>query len=198
MYAEERLAERFLKLSWLAVLDEDNAGNRGNLFEAFVRVKFSQPVVLKIDRESLPYAPVNARANQKKNFVKSSQAIDLSSKRTIVRVAGPNESVKGSTNMDLLFYSKNESEELTDMIMRVVGGYLAVQVTIQKKHSASPDDMRSLVQALNLQHHERLTIIYVMPKSRLAAFETSPVNPLLEAPDLAENVVIYHMAIDDD
>ena len=57
---------------------------------------------------------------------------------------------------------------------------------------ASPSDIRSLVQVLNLQDHKQLTIIYAVPKSRLVAlFETLPVNLLLETPDLVKNVVIY-------
>lgn len=59
--------EKFLKLSWFAGLDEDNAVNRGNLFEALARVKLSRPIELAIDRQSLSQIPKNARANQRKN-----------------------------------------------------------------------------------------------------------------------------------
>ena len=57
---EERLALKFLKTSWYNVLDEGNAGNRGNLFEAYVRKKFSMgPVTFSKEeaRESLRTKP---------------------------------------------------------------------------------------------------------------------------------------------
>ena len=40
-YVAEQLAARWLKISWYAIIDEDNAGNRGNLFEAYLRQLFA-------------------------------------------------------------------------------------------------------------------------------------------------------------
>jgi hypothetical protein len=44
-FVEEVLARTFLDTKWFNVIDEQNAGNRGNLFESYIRVLFSQGIV---------------------------------------------------------------------------------------------------------------------------------------------------------
>jgi len=60
-YIEERVAAKFLRNCWFAVLNEDrpNAGNRGNFFEGFVRQKFSQAPANynMICCQSVPFCP---------------------------------------------------------------------------------------------------------------------------------------------
>lgn len=107
---KEKVAEKFLKLSWFAGLDEDNAGsNRGNLFEALVRTKFSRLIELAMHRQSLSQVPKNARANQRKNYIDCSKGIRLNSKMTIVRVSELINDVKAATSKNKLSYSKHES-----------------------------------------------------------------------------------------
>ena len=55
---EERITAQFLRNSWFSVLNKDNAGNRGNLFEAFVCQNFSHvPANHVIFQESRPTHP---------------------------------------------------------------------------------------------------------------------------------------------
>eukprot|EP00550_Attheya_septentrionalis_P010248 CAMPEP_0198288484 /NCGR_PEP_ID=MMETSP1449-20131203/6965_1 /TAXON_ID=420275 /ORGANISM="Attheya septentrionalis, Strain CCMP2084" /LENGTH=587 /DNA_ID=CAMNT_0043986629 /DNA_START=175 /DNA_END=1938 /DNA_ORIENTATION=- len=197
---EEQLAAKFLRMSWFAaVLDEDNSGNRGNLFEAFVREKFSRgPVVLATCRESLSTRPPKARAGTKKNYQAISAGRTLGSQRKIVRVSDMIARVRATTDESEMFYSKNESEPLVDMICRVASGYEATQVTIQVQQDAATEKIQALVDNLNLNETEHLTIVYAVPKLRYNEFSTNPVNPLLDAPELAGKVKILHVAIDDD
>lgn len=195
--AEEVIAEKHLKLAWYAVLNEDNSGNQGNLFKAFVRHKLAAPIELKMGRYSSPNAPSNGNKKTKKNYLPSSTVISLQARRKIVRVINLAESVKRTASDDTLFYSKDESEPLIDMICRFDRGFLAVQVTIRRKHDAETAKIAALVNALALGEGEKLVIVYAVPQNRLAEFETAPVNPLLGQTYLAEKVEIYHLAIDD-
>jgi hypothetical protein len=97
-----------------------------------------------------------------------------------------------------IFYSKNESEPLVDMICRVASGYKAIQVTIQVQHDAATETIQALVDNLNLNETEHLTIVYAVPKCRYNEFSTNPAILLLDVPELAEKVKILHVAIDND
>lgn len=202
-FAEELIAEQHLKLSWFAVLNEENAGNRGNLFEAFIRQKLSKPIDLSMDRWSSHKPPPKKRKEKKKekkkNCVESSFVISFPS-RYLKRVTNLAESVRNSeSDSNIMFYSKDESEELIDMICRFDGGFLAIQVTIQQKHTAKVEQIWKLLNALGpLPDGKKLIIVYAVPKNRLSEFETTPVNPLLDDPRLVKLVEIYHVGIDDD
>mmetsp|Transcript_6781 Transcript_6781/g.18953 ORF Transcript_6781/g.18953 Transcript_6781/m.18953 type:complete len:633 (+) Transcript_6781:153-2051(+) len=193
--AEEIIAVRRLKLSWYALLDEDNSSNRGNLFESFVRHKLSRALELKMDRDSSPFLPPKASKDKKKNYTQSSTVLKFP-ERTVVRVTNLAESVRNSQS-DLLFYSRDESEPLIDMICRFERGFLAIQVTIQPTHTAKAAAIRELLDALNLSDNEKLVIVFATPSNRLKNFKTAPVNPLLEHQDLAEKVEIHHVGITD-
>lgn len=194
-FAEEKIAEKRMQVSWYAVLDEDNSGNRGNLFEAFIRNKLAGPVEsLTMERQSSPDAPTTGK-DKRKNYVASDKTFSLPGRRSLCRVTNLAESVKKGT-VDTLFYSKDEFERLIDMICRIDEGYLAVQVTIRKQHDAGVDKIDRLVNDLALGPGKKLFLVYCLPQNRLADFETSPVNPLFGRPDLAEKVEIYHVAID--
>jgi hypothetical protein len=198
-FIEEQLAKKCLRRSWFALLDEDNSGNRGNLFEAFVREKFSHgPVKLTTCRESLPTRPPKAQAGAKKNYEAIPAGLTLGSQRKIIRVSDMIARVRATTDERELFYSKDESEPLVDMICRVASGYEATQATIQVQHDAATEQIQALVDNLNLNETERLTIVYAVPKLHYNEFSTNPVNPLLDAPELAGKVKILHVAIDDD
>jgi hypothetical protein len=104
------------------------------------------------------------------------------------------EAVVADPTQEKMYYSRNESEPLIDMIFRVDGGFDAIQSTIAKTHNAEADKIRSLKKALALTKDETLRIFYVLPKCRYDQFETNPVNPLLQHPDLS-NVFIYHVGV---
>jgi hypothetical protein len=106
-YVEEQLANKYLKTAWYAVLDEENSGNRGNLFEAYLRVKFSQAPVIFTSaeaRESL--RETLSRKNGKKNFKPIS--ITVGSARSVVRVSNMIEVVRNDKTLANMYYSKNE------------------------------------------------------------------------------------------
>lgn len=192
-HVEERLAIKHLRASWYAVLDEENSGNRGNIFESYLRVKFSkEPMRFSTAeaRESVRERP--GKKNEKKNY--RHVAITVGSSRSVLRVSNMVETVRTDQTQLNLYYSKNESEELIDMIYRVDGGFEAIQSTVRKSHDASPDKIRSLKTKLGLGENETLKIFYAVPSPRFAQFVTDPVNPLLDQPDLG-NVSIFHLCI---
>ncbi|KAL3923652.1 MAG: hypothetical protein SGILL_001537 [Bacillariaceae sp.] len=196
---EEMLAAKFLKLALYDVLDEENSGNRGNLFEAFVRRKLStSSVQYEMCRQSLPTKPDKGPGNMKKNYQKVTSGKILGSKRTIVRVSDMYRRVKDKKDKGEMVYSKNEREPLVDMICRVDNGYEATQATIQVTHTVRTQQIRTLVDKLGLSATEHLTIVYAAPKSRYNAFATDPVNPILGFPELANIVTILHVAVDDE
>jgi len=197
-YIEERLAFRHLKMSWYAVLDEGNAGNRGNLFESYLRVKFSKgPVRFSRDeaRQSLREAPPVGKKNERKNY--QPVAVTVGSNRTVVRVLNMIEAVRNDTTQQYMYYSKHESEPLIDMIYRVNDGFHAIQSTIAKKHDAEAQKIENLKMALQLGDGANLHFFYALPSSRFGDFRTDPVNPLLTAPDGLDltNVHIYHISV---
>uniref|UniRef100_A0A7S2UNA2 Uncharacterized protein n=1 Tax=Attheya septentrionalis TaxID=420275 RepID=A0A7S2UNA2_9STRA len=124
--------------------------------------------------------------------------MSFGSKRTIVRVNDMIAQVKAATGETEMFYSKNSSEPLIDMVCRVSDGFEATQVTIRVQHDAEAAKIQALVNSLDMKETEHLTIIYAVPRSRYNDFVTDPVNPLLNQPALARRVTIYHVAIDDD
>jgi hypothetical protein len=192
-YVEEQLANKYLKTAWYAVLDEENSGNRGNLFEAYVRVKFSQAPVIFTSaeaRESLRDRP--SKKNEKKNY--KPIAITVGSARNIVRVSNMIEAVRTDETLENMYYSKNEREPLIDMIFRVHGGFDCIQATIFETHNGEAEKIRTLKTQLGLGEGMTLRIFYAVPWSRYEIFVTSPVNPLLEQSDLG-NVLIYHVGV---
>ena len=198
-YVEEQLAKKYLKSSWYAILDEDNSGNRGNLFEAYLRVKFAQaPVTFSSAeaRESLRDKPVGKR-NEKKNYTPVSNDITVGSARTVVRVSNMIAAVRSDETQQNMYYSKNEREPLIDMIFRVEGGFDSIQATISENHKGEAEKIRTLKQQLGLGVGMTLRIFYAVPLSRYKNFVTSPVNPLLDQADLG-NVLIYHVGVSDD
>ena len=104
--------------------------------------------------------------------------------------------VKMAGEMEM-FYSKNESEPLIDMICWVENGFEATQATIQVTHDAKVAKIEALVNSLNMQETERLKIICAVPAICHKDFSTNLVNPLLDHPELAHKVSICHMAIGD-
>lgn len=196
-YVEERLAFRHIKMSWYEFLDEANAGNRGNLFESYVRLKFSNgPVVLEKEevRESIEQLPSHGPKNQKKNYQQVPGGMVVGAKRTVVRVLDIITTVRNDTDMNSFFYSKNEREPLIDMIFRVKDGCDAIQSTISKTHDAEAEKIRTLKRQLCLKDNEVLRIFYAVPSCIYNTFGTNPVNPLLGEQDLT-NVHIYHVSI---
>jgi hypothetical protein len=212
-YVEECVAIKFVRMSWFARLDDEecNAGNLGNLFESYVRAKFSQaPVVFTIGnaRESLRDEPAAlGNKKKKKNYEPVDNEITVGgSNRTIVRVSNMCAAVRSDTTQQNLYYSKSNNSEsqeepLIDMIYRVDGGFDAIQATIGAKvHDADDSEkIKQLMLDLDLQPAEMLRIFYAVPSSRFTAFKTSTaaVRPLL-ASDPPANVVIYHVAVRDD
>ncbi|MEM1008466.1 MAG: hypothetical protein AAGJ35_05630, partial [Myxococcota bacterium] len=183
-YVEELLAEKYLRTTWYQVLDEDNAGNWGNLFESYLRRKFSMGQVKLTEdqvRESKNKKPPN---KTEKNYLPVVGGMMLGAKRTIVRVSNMNEYVQTDQAKQYMVYSRNESEPLIDMIFRVENGYDAIQATISKKHGAAADKIRTLKRELNLKAGEKLRIFFAVPSSRYRDFVTDPVNPLLDQADL--------------
>ena len=86
-YIEERVANKYLKMSWFAVLNESNAGNCGSLFESYVRLKFSQQPVTFAGadaRESLRETPNTKNRREKKNYQHIQGEIELGSRRIVV------------------------------------------------------------------------------------------------------------------
>ena len=133
--AEEMIAERHLKLSWYAALDAGNSGNLGNLFESLVRSKVSKQVELAMDHDSSPDRPPQGSKDREKNYKQSSTVICFSN-RIIERVTNLAESVRNGS-IDRLYYSRDESEPLIDMICQSDRGFLAIQATIQTQHDAA-------------------------------------------------------------
>ena len=197
-FVEERLASRHLKISWYAVLDKDNEGNRGNLFESYLRLKFSSGPVLfsqeKIRESHREKPPASKR--ERKNYQPVPNGMTIGSDRNLVRVSDMNAAVHADQTQVNMFYSKDESEPLIDMIFRVDNGYDAVQATIGKSHGAATAKIRTLKAELGLQDDEKLRIFFAVPVGRFREFETAPVNPLLDEEDL-NNVFIYHIAVSD-
>ena len=199
-FVEECLAGNFLKISWFEVADEGNASNRGNLFESYVRSKFSMGQVELSEgdvRESCRDRPSGMPKNHKKNYRPVKGGMTIGSKRTIIRVSNVIEAVKEDSLKQSLFYSRNESLPLVDMIWRVDGGYDAIQATIRKEHDAAVGMLQGLVSALKLREDERLRIFYCVPSCRYESFVTNPVNPLLDE-SVLDNVSIYHVRITSD
>ena len=195
-YIEECLAAKYLRMAWYAVLDEENAGNRGNLFESYLRALFSQRSVSFSSDDALES---KRELPQKKNEKKNYQPVDtvaVGSHRTIVRVSNMYQAVRNDKTQQSMFYSRNESEPLIDMIYRVDDGFESVQATIRKKHDAEAAKIKKLKGDLNLGNDEKLKIFYAVPSTRFKDFVTNPVNPLLGHHDLG-NVSIYHIAISD-
>jgi hypothetical protein len=194
-YVEERLANKYLTTAWYAVIDEENSCNRGNLFEAYVRVKISQaPVIFTCAeaRESLRDRP--SKEIEKKNYKPFSNAITVGSARNIVQVSNMIEAVRTDETLENMYYSKNEREPLIDMIFRVDGGFDSIQATISETHNCEAEKIRTLKTKLGLQEGVTLRIFYAVPSSRYNNFVTSPVNPLLEQSEL-DNVLIYHVGV---
>ena len=96
-----------------------------------------------------------------------------------------------------MYYSRNESEPLIDMICRVDGGFDAIQSTISPTHKAQAKKIRELKADLGLDDNSTLRIFYAVPLCRYAGFLTDPVNPLLSEQDL-DNVRIYHIGVSGD
>ena len=195
-FVEECFARNFLKISWFEVADEGNASNRGNLFESYVRSKFSMgQVELSEDdvRESCREKP----KQYLKNYRPLKSGMTIGSKRGIVRASNMVDAVKKDSLKQSVFYSRNEREPLIDMIWRVDGGYDAIQATIRKDHGAAVEKIQNLVSALQLKEGERLRIFYCVPSCRYEGFATAPVNPLL-AKNVLDNVSIYHVRITSD
>ena len=195
-YVEEQLAKRHLKISWYAFLNEENHGNRGNLFESYLREKFSSKAIHFTEqevRESLRTKPPKP-SREIKNYEPVAGGMTIGSPRTITRVSNMNDRVRTDQSKQFMFYSKNQSEPLTDMIFRVDGGYDSIQSTVGKKHGATPDKIGALKTELNLADGETLRIFFVVPESRYAGFLTDPANPLYDQ-DALQNVHIYHVSI---
>lgn len=200
-YVEERLARKYLQTKWYEALDEGNAGNRGNLFESYIRDKFSQgPVKFSCDeaRESLRERPLTETGKpstqRKQNYQKVPQEISVGSPRTVARVSNMIEEVRTDTSQNFLYYSKDEREPLIDMIFRVDDGFHAIQSTIAKSHKAKADKIRTLKERLQLGDGSNLRIYFGVPTSRFEEFVTDPANPLLDESDLS-NVYIYHISV---
>jgi hypothetical protein len=198
-YVAEALAVKFLHMSWFELLDEANAGNRGNLFESYIRAKFSQaPVVFTKDdaRQSLRVKPA---VGKKKNYEAVRKPLTVGSKRTLVRVSDMLAAVHNDVTKQCIYYSRDESEPFIDMIYRVDGGFDAIQATIAREHDAESKKLEELVEGLGFQPGETLRLIYAVPKSRYTEFKTKPVNPLLDADSAkSANVTIYHVSVHDD
>lgn len=196
-YVEERLANKYLRMSWYDVGDEDNAGNRRNLFESYVRLKFStSPVIFEENevRESRRQLPESGKKNERKNYQLVPQGMTVGQERQVVRVSNMNASVQKDQAQKYMYYSKNESEPLVDMVYRVNDGYHAIQATISRKHNAETEKIRTLKNKLGLKSHEKLRIFYAVPSNRYNQFETKPVNPLYSQEDL-NDVHIYHVSV---
>ena len=199
-YIQELLAENWLHNSWYSVLDEDNGGNRGNLFEAFVRRKFyKQQVHFESDRirESHRERPPNSRSVFK-NYQPVTAGRQVGSQRKVRRVSKLAKSVREDETKEFLYYSKDESEPLIDMIYRVDGGYEAIQATISLEHDAARNKIEDLKNALDLQSDQTLRIFYAVPSVKYAQFVTKPANPLDTDQHDFSNIFIYHLSIDDD
>ena len=196
-YVAECLATAHLKMAWYAVLDEDNSSNRGNLFEAYLRILLSQEAV-RFDkaRESLREKSQQGKKTENKNYQPLGN-VTVGSKRTVRRVAKLAEAVSADITQQSLYYSKDEFEPLIDMIFRVDDGYNSVQATVNSSHDAAVEKIRTLKSRLSLKDHEVLRIYYAMPSIRYEKFVTDPVNPLLDQADL-RNVHIYHIGVDGD
>ena len=197
-YIQELLAEKFLRNSWYAVLNEDNGSNRGNLFEVFVRRMFyKNPVHFESDqiRESLREKSSDPRFKSR-NYQAVDVGMTVGSEREVRRVSNLVESVRNDSKKEFLFYSKNESEPLIDMIYRVDGGYEAIQATISKKHDAARDKIENLKNGLDLQSDQTLRIFYAVPSVRYNEFATTPANPLDTDVYDFSNISIYHLSID--
>lgn len=195
-YVEECLAKKHLKTSWYAVLNEVNSSNRGNLFESYTRLKFSQgPARFSTNeaRESMRTRPTHGKKNEKKNY-QPLQSLTIGSNRTILRVSNMIEAVCADTSQEHLYYSKDEHEPLIDMVFRVDGGFHAIQSTVGVSHNAETAKIRTLKAELRLRDDQTLTIFYAVPSLRYHQFVTDPVNPLLDQSDL-NNVVICHVGI---
>jgi hypothetical protein len=182
-------------MAWYAVLGEENSGNLGNLFEAYVRVKFSQAPVIFTSaeaRESLRDRP--SKKNEKKNYKPISNAITVGSARNIVRVSNMIKAVRTDETLENMYYSKNKREPLIDMIFCVYGGFDSIQATISETHNCEAEKIRTLKTELGLGEGMTLRIFYAVPWSRYKICVTSPVNLLLEQSDLG-NVLIYHVGV---
>ena len=196
---EEQLSKKYHKSSWYAILDEDNSGNRGNLFEAYLRAKFSQASVTFSSvetRESLRKKPAGKK-NEKKNCRPVSNHITVGSARTVVQVSNMIAAVRNDETKENMYYSKNEREPLIAMIFRAEDGFYSIQATISENHQCEAEKIRTLKRELGLGVGMTLRIFYAAPLSRYKNFATSPVNTLLEQADLG-NVVICHIGVLDD
>lgn len=176
------------------------------MFESYLREMFSsaarsfsaQEVRESVRVKPLPPAP----ANQIRNYqpVGGGMTIGCEQRRTILRVSNMNERVRTDDQYKFLFYSKDESEPLIDMIWKIEGGYEAIQATIGKDHGAATGKIRTLKKELGLTDEETLRIFFVVPSPRYKDFVTNPVNPLYDLDtkgayqDLM-NVEIFHAGV---
>uniref|UniRef100_A0A7S2UDW3 Uncharacterized protein n=1 Tax=Attheya septentrionalis TaxID=420275 RepID=A0A7S2UDW3_9STRA len=197
-YVEEQLAKKHFNISWYAFLNEDNAGNRGNVFESYLREKFSSAAISfpgQEVRESLRTKPANPKSKKEiKNYQPVADGMTIGSERIITRVSNMNERVQTDDSQQYVFYSKNEAEALIDMIWRVDNGYDSVQSTVGPNHSAARGKIQTLKTELHLKDEETLRIFFTVPACRYKDFVTDPVNPLYQQEDL-KNVRIFHVSV---
>jgi len=199
-YIQELVVEKWLRNSWYSVQNEDNDSNRGNLFEAFVRRRFyTQQVQFESNQVRESHRERPGTVGMKKNYQPVTAGMKVGSERKVLRVSNLAASVRKDTRKEFLFYSKDQSEPLIDMIYRMDDGYEAIQATISKTHDAARDKIEVLKNALDLQSDQTLRIFYAVPSLRYDEFKTEPVNPL-DPLDTNEydfsNIFIYHLSID--
>jgi hypothetical protein len=184
-------------MSWFNVLGEENSANSGNLFESYVRVMFSQgPVEFSSNDARENVRQTSHGRREKKNYIPVNGVIKVGWDREIVRVPRLAEAVLKDEDMKKMFYSRNDSEPLIDMIYRVDDGFVAIQATIGKTHSCQVSKIRELKTALGVGKNCVLKIFYAVPSARYEHFVTTPVNPLNDQDDL-NDVSIYHIGVSD-
>lgn len=104
------------------------------------------------------------------------------------------DAVRSDQTQQHMYYSKNESKPLIDMIYCVNDEYHAIQATIGKEHDTALSKIRNLKMALGLGQGKKLQIFYAIPSSHYGDFATTPINPLFGQNDLT-NVLIYHVSV---
>ena len=114
--------------------------------------------------------------------------------RTVAGVLNMIEEVRTETSQNFLYYSKDKSEPLIDMIFRVNDGFHVIQSTIAKSHRAKADKIRTLKEQLQLEDGSNLQIYFGVPTSCFEEFVTDPVSLLLDELDLS-NVYIYQISV---
>ena len=81
----------------------------------------------------------------------------------------------------VLYFPRNQQEELIDAIGRMGRTYYALQFTIAKQHDAEQAKILRLSRALKLAGDDKLLLIYVIPywgETDLKNFNLIPVHPL--------------------